>query len=231
MTSVTLRTHPTPRLAARDMVIATTDVANATVSAAIFDMVAYVLSRFPALADAGVAGYSYFFGAMQNPLDGGNTTVGGILVSTVLAGDDDSTPAALDALWAPVLDHIAAAWPGIFHTIPLNDPSSPSPPFYPSFYAWFRDHFDTSPAGNNTLIGSRLLDERALTSNLTRSAAALTRFAADGIGTAYLIAGRGVRNAKPRGGGNAVCPAWRKTYVHASMYFPCLDDVMRRVYI
>jgi hypothetical protein len=39
-----------------------------------------------------------------------------------------------------------------------------------------------------------------------------------GTGNAYLVTGPGVRNAKPRGGGNAVCPAWRKAVIHASKF-------------
>jgi hypothetical protein len=34
--------------------------------------------------------------------------------------------------------------------------------------------------------------------------------------TVFLVSGKGVHQAKPRGGGNAVLPAWRTSWVHAS---------------
>ncbi len=71
-------------------------------------------------------------------------------------------------------------------------------------------------AGYHTYVGRRLLDGPALTANLTATKEAFTQFSGSGIGTAYLVAGRGVWNAQPRGGSDAASPAWRKAYIHAS---------------
>ncbi|KAK3694284.1 hypothetical protein B0T22DRAFT_506654 [Podospora appendiculata] len=68
------------------------------------------------------------------------------------------------------------------------------------------------------IAGSRLLGADALTRNLTLSAEAFKRFSEGTTGNVYLVAGKGVRNATPRGGGNSVCPAWRSAYVHAKAF-------------
>ncbi|KAK3330477.1 hypothetical protein B0H66DRAFT_63722 [Apodospora peruviana] len=216
LTSATIKTFPSPKLLHLELVIATTDTKNLT----IFDMVAYFLSQFPSLGDQGLSGYSFFFSAIPNPLDGGATTVGGLLMSAVL--QDTSDPTALNDLMAPVLTHIATTWPNQF--LILNQTTA-----YPSFYAWYQKNYDTSSAGTNSFTGSRLLDARALTANLTLNAQVFKRFSGSGIGTAYLISGKGVHSAEPRGGGNAVCPAWRKAYVHATfgVGFPPLNATAR----
>ncbi len=171
-------------------------------------MVAYVLSQFPSLSEnAGLTGYMYFFPAFPNPF-GGNSTLAGTLLSMALL---DSTPDAATKLFTPVLDHINATWPGVFTFGFL-------PREYSSFYAFFQENHDTNPAGKNQFIGSRLLDRRALTKNLTANAAAFKTVALAGAGVVHLVSGKGVRDAKPRGGGNAVLPAWRKSYVHLSRY-------------
>ncbi|KAK5656208.1 hypothetical protein OQA88_4969 [Cercophora sp. LCS_1] len=202
LTSVTLRTFPTPKITSRLTIIVTTNLTEP----AVFDMVAYVLSQFPSLGDQGLSGYSYFFPAFPNPFDGGNTTVAGLVLSMVL---QDSTSAAMDKLWNPITSHIDKTWPDAFQTVQVPDE-------YPSFYAWFEEHYDTTAAGTNTVGGSRLLGEDELTANLTLNAQVFRQFASNGVGTAFLVAGKGVHDAEPRGGGNAANPAWRRAYVHAS---------------
>ncbi|KAL2017376.1 hypothetical protein VTK56DRAFT_2256 [Thermocarpiscus australiensis] len=211
VTSVTMKTFPTPQLVQLNLAIATTDLSNPRRT---FDMVAYVLSQFPSLGDQGFAGYSYFFSAYPNPLDGGATTAQGLFLAGVLP---DSTPEALHPLFDSILAHVNATWPGYQLLF--------SPKAFPSFYAWYQENYDQSPAGLDTYVGSRLLDAAALTGNLTRSADAFARFANGSLGTAYLVSGKGVHEARPRGGGNAVVPAWRKAYVHATCpeLFPPVD--------
>ena len=200
---MTIKTYPTPPIVNLVIAIATTDVGNPS----IFPMVAYVLSQFPSLSDAGVSGYSYFSGAIANPF-GGNGTIGGWEATLVLLGTQD--PNDILALFAPILEYVNATWPGEFMILP-------SATTFPSFLAWYDVYYDTSAGGLDQYVGSRLLDGPALTANLTRSAELLGKFAdGAGAGTAYLVSGPGVHNAQPRGGGNAVCPAWRTSYIHAS---------------
>lgn len=171
-------------------------------------MVAYVLSRFPSLGDAGLSGYSYLFNTIPNPLDGGVTNVSGMIASVVL--QDTQSPRVMTDLWAPILTHISQTWPEVIIDTNITT--------FPSFLAWYHEHHDTTPTGNDTYVGSRLLDETALTANLTASAEAFKQMSSGGVSTAYLVSGKGVHDALPRGGGDAVLPAWRRAYIHASKY-------------
>ncbi|KAI0531880.1 hypothetical protein GGR58DRAFT_508001 [Xylaria digitata] len=83
---------------------------------------------------------------------------------------------------------------------------------YPSFNSWFQVKYDKDPTGFDQYVGSRLLDEKALT---TPDSATLGQAFKLARGSAYLVAGKGVHNAKPRGGSTSVSPTWRKAVVHA----------------
>ncbi|KAK0729871.1 hypothetical protein B0H67DRAFT_13871 [Lasiosphaeris hirsuta] len=200
LTSATLATYPTPHLTNLQLLIATP---STTPQPTIFAMVSLVLSYFPTLSDAGLSGYTFFSASFPS---NSSTLAGGLLSIMVL---QDQPPSAMTALWAPVFAAVEAAWPRTFLVLPETTE-------YPSFYAWFQDYFDTSAAGTNTFVGSRLLGREALAGNVSRNAEVLARFAGGGIGTAYLVSGKGVRDARPRGGGDAVLPAWRRAYVHAT---------------
>lgn len=68
-------------------------------------------------------------------------------------------------------------------------------------------------------MGSRLLTretlEAAAAADQERLSGALARYGIGGVATAYLVGGRGVREAVTRGGGDAVLPAWRRAYIHS----------------
>jgi hypothetical protein len=202
MTSVTIRTHPTPQLTNLFLTLASFDVESPRV----WDMVAYVLGQLPSLGDKGLSGYSYLFNSIPNPLGVGGAKVSGMIASVVL--QDTREPQDMTDLWAPVLAHVSETWPEI-----LMDRNITT---FPSFLAWYHEHYDTTLTGNDTFVGSRLLDEAALTGNLSASAEAFRQLSSGGYATAYLVSGKGVRDAQPRGGGDAVLPAWRKAYVHSS---------------
>lgn len=222
-----MKTFATPKLDSATLVLMTTNTAEPR---PIFDMSAYILSQFPSLGDQGLSGYSYVIANMpvsvlglfpggddQGPsaLDP-NATVGGFIFTGVV---QNSSPEALRKLWDPIFAHVNATWPGRFMLVYL-------PASFPSFLGWFAENYDTTEAGIDTITGSRLLDRRALTANLTALSAAFERFADGEMSTAYLISGKGVRDARPRGcGGNAVLPAWRRAYVHATLgvIFPPLN--------
>ncbi|KAK4145731.1 uncharacterized protein C8A04DRAFT_26476 [Dichotomopilus funicola] len=204
MTSVTMKTYPTMKIDATTNIIITPDLENTRVT---FDMIAYVLSQLPDMGDKGMSGYSYVFQQYPNPLDDGNTTIAGFVMSAAL---QNQSPEALQQLWAPVFEHVNTTWPNHFTAIQL-------PESFTSFSDWYSKHYDTTPTGSDFYIGSRLLDREALTANLTHSAEAWKGFTGGSVSTAYLVSGKGVHNAKPRGGSNAVLPAWRKAYIHATM--------------
>ncbi|KAH9883435.1 FAD-binding domain-containing protein, partial [Xylariomycetidae sp. FL2044] len=217
MTSVTLATHPTPKMVAGELGLFTPDL-NATF---IWDLSAYVLSQFPYLDARGVSGYSVITDNYTVP-DGGSNNGSATTISLAGFGAelvllDTQDPDDMLSVLAPIIDHANRTWPGLLIT--------PSFRAYPSFWDWFQSHDDPSETGYDLYVGSRLLGADALTADPAAVAAA---FKALG-GTAYLVAGRGVQDARPRGGGNAVCPAWRKALVHATngQSFAPLDPAAR----
>jgi hypothetical protein len=64
--------------------------------------------------------------------------------------------------------------------------------------------------------GSRLLDAKALTAGPALKKALQAAMTPGGINP-YLLGGKGVRDVVPRGGSDAVNPAWRTSLVHCSL--------------
>lgn len=205
MTSVTVKTHPSPPLVSVELLLAALD--PGPYASSVPDVIAYLLSQFPSLGDAGLTGYTFIVSGFPNPFDGGNTTVGGAY--GVLAVLDTQDPTVMLKLLGPTLADISVKWPGFLIV--------PNITTYPSFWAWFQDYSENGPPGTDFFVGSRLLDERALTADLDANSAAYAQVIADrGVGTVHLVGGKGVRDARPREGGDAVLPAWRRSYVHLS---------------
>ena len=110
----------------------------------------------------------------------------------------------MEAIWEPIIAHVNATWPFAVSAFTLSP--------YPTFKSWFDLFYDQSPTGYDQYVGSRLLDEKALT--IPDSADVGQAFKLS-EGSAYLVAGKGVHNANPRGGSTSVTPTWRKAVVHA----------------
>ncbi|KAI0803621.1 hypothetical protein GGR55DRAFT_682537 [Xylaria sp. FL0064] len=199
MTSVTIATHPTPKIVAAVVGILSPDPAVPWV----WDMNGYIASQLPYLMDKDVSGYMYFPRNMSGPDENGGTRnyagMGGEFV--ILDTQDISD---MDAIWEPIIAHVNATWPSVVSLI------SAVP--YPSFKAWFDVYYDQSLTGYDQYVGSRLLDEKALTTVDSAEVGQAFNLAS---GSAYLVAGKGVHNAKPRGGSTSVTPTWRKAVVHA----------------
>jgi hypothetical protein len=193
---MTLATHPTPKLVAGEIGIVSMDP-NAPW---IWDLVSYVYSQFPYLDSKGVSGYVINSLTIPN----GNN---GTLTLTGIGGEfmilDTQDVGDMQAIWAPIIAHAKATWPDAVMLFSVNP--------YPTFQSWFALHYDTDLAGSDYYVGSHLLDAESLTANTTAVGEAFKTFQ----GSAYLVAGKGVQNAKPRGGSTSVTPSWRKALVHA----------------
>ncbi|KAH8811453.1 hypothetical protein F5884DRAFT_672266 [Xylogone sp. PMI_703] len=170
-----------------------------------WNAMAYLASRYPDLSSKHLGGYGF----MASNTTYNNSQISafeGVFVMPALSASN--TSASVDAAISPVIANISATYPnqwGFF----LNTTT------YPSFYDWFKDNNGPNNAGIDMAIGSRLLDEKALTSNLTALKLALqSSTAPGGTPSLYLVSGKGVRDAVPRGGSNAVLPAWRTSLVH-----------------
>jgi len=204
LTKVTTSIIPSPELLSLEFLISMPAASNQG-----FDAITYFVSNFPKLADAGISGYPLIINSLPWLTPGTTTftTIKGLLGNLIMLNRKD--PADMNALFDPIYKKINETWPGLA-TI------TPNITYYPNFYAWFNEHYDKSPVGLENLVSSRLLDAEALSGNATKTRAALEKFSAGGQATVFIVSGKGVHNAKPRGGGNAVLPAWRKVYVHAS---------------
>jgi hypothetical protein len=91
---------------------------------------------------------------------------------------------------------------------------------YSSFLKWYDVYFDQGAAGETNYIVSRLLTKDALEYDESKLSHALEQGFKPSSGmVVHLVSGKGVRNAKPRGGSLSVNPGWRETYVHARKLF------------
>jgi hypothetical protein len=206
MTSITFRAFPSA-----EFIVGLGIVLTPAGGEPYWDIVANILSQYDSLDAQHISAYTTVSLAptlLYQAL--GFTTPMDVFLSTYnLQGlypgnTSDSLLAALTA----VFDAATAEYPGQF-TIKM-----PQPAVYPDFWDWYTIH--NSPltgAGVDTVLGSRLLDEKALSQNLTALKDALKIVTQPALGV-NLVAGRGVANAKPRGGSNSVNPAWRKALVH-----------------
>ena len=175
-----------------------------------WDSMAFWLSQYPALAEVGLAGYGEIVpNTSVNGINYGG--FGGEFLLPVLSplNTTTSVAAAID----PILAQINATWPGYFQF-------ATNAAMYPSFYDWWLTSNGPDNAGLDIMVGSRLLPAEALTANLTALKVALQGFnnpQSGDIGVDF-VSGKGVWNAVPRDGSDAVNPAWRKAIVHVSKY-------------
>ena len=220
LTSITLQTVPSPQVSSLNFIFGTPS-ANPHA----FDAVTYFLTQLPVLEEAGVSGYPIIF--KDSPSSTGQPGLfTGMVGKLIMLNTSSDSQVILDQI-NPILAHInstfsnpAAGGQGFeFFTQVQN---------YASFGAWYEENYDPSPVGHSNVMGSRLLDAEALTGNATATKLAFEKFAAGGQATAYIVSGRGVWNAKPRGGGTSVNPAWRRTVVHASKFFVLFFFILER---
>ena len=202
LTSITLKTHPTPKIRSSMVMLVTLPEAPF-----LYDLFAYALSVFPSLGNAGLSGYTYMTTKFPNPMPspGAPDEIAGVLGSFIIQDNED--PKVLDGIWGPINKTIQERWPDAVQLFQMSQEHS-------SFLDWFSGHYDQGAAGNDSYIVSRLLDEEALGSDKLVDALKAATAPSNGI-SAFLVSGKGVHNARPRGGSNAVNPAWRRSLVHS----------------
>ncbi|KAK0737580.1 hypothetical protein B0T21DRAFT_383523 [Apiosordaria backusii] len=226
-TTFTLKTHPTPRLSHLSVFVLT-PLANT--SSVVFPLQAYITSQFPSLSASGLSGYAFLFPPSTpiNLIPGTNASVGGFFMSCVIFQSPPSNTTSLPfpndilSLWTPILSNLSST----FDLTTNNFTILTLPTSYPSFLAYFTDHHDTTPAGNNIIPYGRLLDGPALTQNLTKLSETYQKVSLGpdggtgenetqpgGVIAAHLVSGPGVHN-HPNQFKTSVLPAWRKTYLH-----------------
>ena len=202
ITSITITAFPnTPYLTASVL------VGTSPNSDTYWSAMTYIFSQLPSLSDLGIAGYTFLYP---------NTTysslqVGGFSgVFSLPQISPHNTTASLNAALSPILEHINTTYPGELQ-FSVNSTT------YPSFYDWWKDNNGPYDAGLDLHVGSRLLDRKVLTTNTMKLKDAIKAASPLVSGCqAHLVGGKGVKNAAPRGGGDAVLPAWRESLVHLS---------------
>jgi hypothetical protein len=169
-------------------------------SAHFYEAAAWAFSQYPAIVDAGWAGYG--------EIAPSNTPVPGIGSSFGVDWFGFGRPEAqIIEFITGLATYITETWPGEFEPylgVTVN---------FSSFYAFWGPNTDTgSPVGVDLVVGSRLLDKTAIDNpNLSSY---LERAIGPGGGLMQnMIGGLGV-HSKPLSL-NAVCPAWRIAYSHS----------------
>lgn len=175
-------------------------------------MNAYIHSQLPKLSDAGV--FCYFFIFPLNSMQTDDAMKGQFAGSCLAPG---LTAKHLKAAIEPIESHLKNAdWgdPIYVGGIPAD---------YPDFAAYWATQ-PPQDAGFSGRLGSRILDEKALTGDIEKLKSALKATTPVPWNTlGHLVAGPGTHkppNGIP-GGSNAVGPAWRKAYTHIGESLKC----------
>jgi hypothetical protein len=170
---------------------------------------ASIFSQFPGLSDQGITAYTFVYP---------NTTYEGIRIGafegifSIPQLSKQNTTTSLKAALSPIFEYINTTYPGHFQF-------SLGAVEYPSFYDWWKVSNGPNNAGADLLVGSRLLSRKALAGNWPRLKEALIAATPPGTGSQlYLVGGKGVKDVVPRGGSDAVLPAWRDSLVHMGSY-------------
>ena len=191
--SVTVKTYPLQPVTTWGFLI------NSTNNDALWDATTYFHSQLAQLNEAGLTCY-YFVRTSSGPRING--TLYGLFISY---GETNVTQ-----LVQPLVKGMNAG-PWFNKTSGFGGITTQ----YPNLYAFTMNGQHTEQVGNDGRLGSRLLDEQSLTSDPKKLRAALEASTPPGqLLMGHLTAGKGVREAKVEGGGNAVLPAWRYSYVH-----------------
>lgn len=163
---------------------------------------AYFVAQLPTLSAANVSAFLYLYP---------NVTLGkpGKPVATfqaVFVLPEPASASTLEDLWAPY-------WAHVNKTYPDNVLSQATSSMFPNLYSLFLEYADTSSAGVDKVVGSWLLPSETLTEDAMHDA--LIDFVGMSGARLYMVSGKGVWDAEPRAGSNAVNPAWRKALIHA----------------
>ncbi|RDL35420.1 uncharacterized protein BP5553_07351 [Venustampulla echinocandica] len=205
LTSVTMQAHPSTQFLTASVFFATGPGSSSYWTAA-----AVFASQYPGLSSLGISGYSYIKPDVGNAdlnTTGAVDGYYGIFMLPVLSSANTSLSLAT-AVTGALNKALASFPPGQFSSAVLPVES------HDDFWAWYKVNNGPLNAGGDSVFGSRLLDEKALTSNLTALEDALKQTGKGSVDL-YLAGGKGSQQAVPRGGGNAVNDAWRRTVVHS----------------
>jgi hypothetical protein len=163
---------------------------------------AYFLTQLPTISAANISAFLYLFPSIA-------LTENGAPVASfdgVFALPDPASESALEDMWAPI-------WAHVNETYPNQTTTQATSTIFPNLYSLFLQFADASVAGVDKVVGSWLLPPATLTEDAMMDA--LKTFLGESGARLYMVSGKGVWDAEPRGGSDAVNPAWRKALIHA----------------
>ncbi|KAJ2900343.1 FAD-binding domain-containing protein [Zalerion maritima] len=216
LTSITMHTFPTPTMP--NLIFAAILPLG---DPQLVDLWAYGLSHLPHLVSSGVYGYMYLLPAFPLPGSVGDettdTVVSGFYFTGLMPGQPDVS--TFDTVMAPLMAEMNTK----FESLTLASYTV----MYDNFLDWYNLNHDQSTTGEDMYLGSRLFDEKSLTADEDALREMLEKVVAPypSGSLAHFIGGEGVWNAEPRGGSNAVLPAWRNIVSHQTVNakFPPLN--------
>ena len=207
ITSFTLAAHPSPTMQSVTMVAAT-DPKNPRAD----EFIAFLAGQVPSLLEEGFRGYGFLFinGTLPVPVPGLSDRWTGLAGAFSMANKKTGAMAELlDRLNATILEKFEGT--AFVGSEPVQE--------YDSFMDYYSVNFDNGTAGGGAVMVSRLIGEEALTGDSDSLVEALKAATGPtGSMNFYPLAGKGVHDAKPRGGSNSVNPGWRKALVHSRKY-------------
>lgn len=166
----------------------------------------YFHTQLPQLSESGLMGY--YYGVPSFPGET-NSSISGKVMAMFLA--PEKSPTEVQDIMNPIEQHILAAkWGDPVYISHIVDDFS-------DFTRYWKEMQVPEAAGFSARLGSRLLDESALTTDFDALKEALRKASpAPWMMLGHLIAGPGVRSPPGgiAGGSNAVNPAWRDAYSH-----------------
>ena len=179
------------------------DITQSTADVGTFwQAAAYFHSQLPYLVKSGMMGY--FNISATIPTDQSTPLV--------LSGAFwilNSSIQAFDAIFAPFLNHLNTSFPVQV---------AYSTQFAPNLYDWWKVYYPAGAVATiDSMLGSRLLDEKSLSAPLPELTVALRTAYPKLVLLGNLVSGPGVWNANPPGGLGSMTTAWRKAVVHLSM--------------
>ncbi|KAH8885838.1 FAD-binding domain-containing protein [Thozetella sp. PMI_491] len=196
--SITVKTFPSPPVVGLNFSVALPPSMLDTQA----DIVTYILGQYPYLSSMNISGYNYIYRSYEVPFRNGTVEVA--LVYGTFLMQDTVNLSTISTVFAPLFANITKSWP--FAAVNVKTSA------FPSLRLWIAENQDPNPVGIDQYIGSRLLDGPALSNTTPAFRDSILQLISVGTAVAFLVGGKGVWEAAPAGGGNAVLPAWRRAY-------------------
>jgi FAD/FMN-containing dehydrogenase len=199
VTSFTMKVYPTPKMATLQFRLFTAP--NTTEAA---DTGALVYSKLGELVNDGINGYMFSFNEGFDPIEPTSGIHGGAF--GILVGVDSEDTGRLEEAFAPIAAEAKRRWG--CDKVELKQEQVQ----YPSMLEFIKVWHDTTTSGKDRYTDAVLVSAEGLAETPELLVEANLRSVSRGTGSTFgalVIGGKGVHEAKPRGGRTAVHPNWR----------------------